>query len=110
MKAHWEHFSHAADMGLRGYGDSKAQAFEQMALALTATVTEPERVAPLQSVDIVCQYVVSPRRRPVPTRMCAPWWTPRKTPAWRTRWRGWSRVFVSKAEILCLYASRPVFA
>lgn len=55
MKAHWEHFSHAADMGLRGYGDTKAQAFEQMALALTATVTELDRVAPRQPVDIVCQ-------------------------------------------------------
>lgn len=55
MRAHWEHFSHEADMGLRGYGETQAQAFAQVALALTATVTELYRVAPLQRVEIECQ-------------------------------------------------------
>ncbi len=42
-------------MGLRGYGQTMAQAFEQVALALTATVTELDRVAPQQRVDIDCE-------------------------------------------------------
>ncbi|MFC6632125.1 archease [Microbulbifer taiwanensis] len=55
MSIRWEHFSHEADMGLRGYGQTMAQAFEQVALALTATVTELDRVAPQQRVDIDCE-------------------------------------------------------
>lgn len=55
MKAHWEHFSHEADMGLRGYGETQAQAYEQVALALTATVTELEKVAPERSVKVECE-------------------------------------------------------
>jgi tRNA nucleotidyltransferase (CCA-adding enzyme) len=35
----WEHFSHDADIGVRGYGSSVEAAFEQAALALTAAVT-----------------------------------------------------------------------
>jgi tRNA nucleotidyltransferase (CCA-adding enzyme) len=38
--AHWEHFPHEADVGVRGFGASAAEAFEQAALALTAVVTE----------------------------------------------------------------------
>ena len=40
----WEHFPHEADMGIRGFGITKAQAFEQAALALTAVVTDPQQV------------------------------------------------------------------
>ncbi|WOX05936.1 archease [Microbulbifer pacificus] len=54
MRAHWAHFSHQADMGLRGTGATLAQAFEQAALALTATVTELETVAPQLAVAIEC--------------------------------------------------------
>lgn len=43
-----------ADIGLRGYGSSIAQAFEQIALAMTAVITEPDRVRPLDAVSIVC--------------------------------------------------------
>ena len=32
----WEHFAHEADIGIRGFGASKAEAFERAALALTA--------------------------------------------------------------------------
>ncbi len=39
--AHWEHFDHGADIGVRGIGRTVAQAFEQAALALTAVVTDP---------------------------------------------------------------------
>jgi SHS2 domain-containing protein len=39
--ARWEHYEHDADIGVRGYGATRAQAFEQAALALTAVVTDP---------------------------------------------------------------------
>lgn len=54
MQAHWEHFEHGADIGVRGYGASKAQAFEQAALALTAVITDPARVLPRDAVAIAC--------------------------------------------------------
>ena len=48
----WEHFSHQADMGIRGRGASKEEAFEQAALSLTAVITDPERVEPAIGVSI----------------------------------------------------------
>ncbi len=36
----WEHFSHDADLGVRGFGRTPEEAFEQGALALTAAVTD----------------------------------------------------------------------
>ncbi len=53
--AHWEHFAHEADIGVRGAGGSKAQAFEQAALAMTAIVTDPSTVEPLEEVHIECE-------------------------------------------------------
>ncbi|WP_319024631.1 archease [Microbulbifer hainanensis] len=55
--AHWEHFSHAADMGVRGTGETLAAAFEQAALALTAIIVDPAKVAPSERVDIACDSV-----------------------------------------------------
>ncbi len=52
--AYWEHFSHQADIGVRGIGESVAAAFEQAALALTAVVTDLTSVVPLQSVTVEC--------------------------------------------------------
>ena len=52
--AHWEHFPHMADMGVRGLGSSKAEAFEQAAIAMTAIVTDPALVMPCQRVEIRC--------------------------------------------------------
>jgi len=51
----WEHFPHQADMGVRGVGPTLADAFEQTALAMTAVVTDPARVAPKKAVDIHCE-------------------------------------------------------
>ena len=48
----WHHFEHGADVGVRGIGLTQAQAFEQAALALTATVTQIESVEPLQQIEI----------------------------------------------------------
>jgi SHS2 domain-containing protein len=53
--AHWEHFSHVADVGVRGFGRSMDEAFEQAALALTAVITEPGSVRPLQAVEVACE-------------------------------------------------------
>lgn len=41
-------------MGVRGFGATQAQAFEQAALALTAIITDPAGVAPREAVDVVC--------------------------------------------------------
>lgn len=49
----WELFPHDADVGVRGYGPSVEQAFEQAALALTATVTDAE-IAPATEVAVAC--------------------------------------------------------
>jgi SHS2 domain-containing protein len=51
----WEHFEHGADVGVRGYGASVAEAFEQAALALTAVVTDPASVRPLERVELACE-------------------------------------------------------
>jgi tRNA nucleotidyltransferase (CCA-adding enzyme) len=50
----WEHFAHGADIGVRGLGSTKASAFEQAALALTAVVTDPSAVRPTIAVRIAC--------------------------------------------------------
>lgn len=50
----WEHFSHGADIGLRGMGRTRAEAFEQAALALTAVIVDPANVMAVQRVDIAC--------------------------------------------------------
>jgi SHS2 domain-containing protein len=51
----WEHFSHDADIGVVGHGPTKAEAFRQAAIALTAVVTDPETVRPKTPVEIECR-------------------------------------------------------
>ncbi|HXG52819.1 MAG TPA: archease [candidate division Zixibacteria bacterium] len=51
----WEHFPHGADIGVRGIGSSKEEAFEQAAVALTAVVTDPALVAPGECVPLSCE-------------------------------------------------------
>jgi tRNA nucleotidyltransferase (CCA-adding enzyme) len=53
-EAHWELIPHGADVGVRGVGASKAQAFEQAAEALTAVITEPASVLAEESIDVAC--------------------------------------------------------
>jgi tRNA nucleotidyltransferase (CCA-adding enzyme) len=55
MPGRWEHFEHGADVGVRGLGATKAEAFEQAALALTAAVTEPADVRPLEHIALTCE-------------------------------------------------------
>jgi SHS2 domain-containing protein len=51
----WEHFPHGADIGVRGYGSTREEAFENAALALTAVLTDPGGVAPREAVEIRCE-------------------------------------------------------
>ncbi len=53
-EARWEHFSHDADMGVRGIAPSLAAAFEQAALGLTAVVTDPSAIEPRERVELCC--------------------------------------------------------
>ena len=55
MAGHWEHFSHPADIGIRGFGPTREEAFAQAALALTAVIVDLEKVRPREAVDIVCR-------------------------------------------------------
>ena len=50
--ARWEHFPHGADIGVRGLGPTKAAAFEQAALAMTAVMTDPAAVGHDEAVEI----------------------------------------------------------
>ena len=50
----WEHFRHGADIGVRGFGATQAEAFEQAALALSAVITDPGRVGPDVPVEFSC--------------------------------------------------------
>lgn len=54
-EASWQHFPHGADMGVRGIGKSKTEAFEQAAMALTALVTDPQSVCEEILVEIECK-------------------------------------------------------
>lgn len=53
-KTRWENFPHDADVGVRGFGKTPAEAFEQAALALAAVVTMAE-VAPKVQVEVSCE-------------------------------------------------------
>jgi tRNA nucleotidyltransferase (CCA-adding enzyme) len=51
----WEHFHHQADIGVRGHGHTLASAFEQAALALTAVISDPAKLANRIAVRIECE-------------------------------------------------------
>ncbi len=53
-EARWEHFPHDADIGVRGFGATAEEAFEQAAQALTAVVTHAA-VEPKIPVEISCE-------------------------------------------------------
>jgi SHS2 domain-containing protein len=52
---HWEHLDAGGDVGVRGIGATKAAAFEQAGLALTAVIADPAAVEPRDSVEIECE-------------------------------------------------------
>lgn len=55
MTARWEHFPHEADMGVRGFGATQAEAFEQAALAMTAVAADLDAVRAREEVQIECE-------------------------------------------------------
>jgi SHS2 domain-containing protein len=55
LMSQWEHFSHGSDIGVRGYGESPAEAFEQAAVALSAVVADVSKIIPRESVEIRCE-------------------------------------------------------
>jgi SHS2 domain-containing protein len=50
----WEHFSHGSDIGVRGVGETPEDAFEQVALALSAVVASVPTIEPRQDVEVRC--------------------------------------------------------
>jgi SHS2 domain-containing protein len=52
--AKWEHFAHGSDIGVRGFGRSVEQAFEQAALALSAVVANVSAIAPRETIQVHC--------------------------------------------------------
>ena len=52
--ASWEHYSHGADIGVRGFGGSAEEAFEQAAIALTAVVADVSSVRQSERIEIHC--------------------------------------------------------
>lgn len=53
-KSGWNHFPHIADMGITGYGPTISEAFTQAALAMTAIITEPQKIQPQEKISIQC--------------------------------------------------------
>lgn len=51
----WNHFTHVADIGLDGYGETPEAAFEQAALALTGVAVDPDSIQGDTTVEIRCE-------------------------------------------------------
>ena len=51
----WAHFHHEADIGVRGIGHTREQAFEEAGIALTAVITNPDSVRCAESVTLDCE-------------------------------------------------------
>ncbi|KTD37418.1 hypothetical protein Lmor_0610 [Legionella moravica] len=51
----WEHFTHDADIGVRGIGPTLAASFEMGALALTEVITDSHLIKPDAIVHVRCQ-------------------------------------------------------
>ena len=50
----WEHFEHEADMGVRGYGNTMAEAFEQTALAMSSVITDINNIKTIDCINVEC--------------------------------------------------------
>jgi tRNA nucleotidyltransferase (CCA-adding enzyme) len=51
----WDHFEHEADIGVRAVAPSREKLFELLAEALTAIITEPGKVRPVETITIHCE-------------------------------------------------------
>ena len=54
-KPRWEHFAHQADIGVRGIGATRDEAFQQAALALTAVITDPRKIVAREPLEVNCE-------------------------------------------------------
>lgn len=54
-KTCWEHYSHPADMGIRGFGPTKEEAFGQAGLALTAVIVDLQTIEPKEQIEMSCE-------------------------------------------------------
>ena len=54
-ETYWQHYAHPADMGIRGVGPTKDEAFAQAALAMTAVICELNTVSPREQVVVRCE-------------------------------------------------------
>jgi len=52
---HWQHFEHKADIGVRGFGNEPAEAFEQAALAMSAIITDLSLIEASEEISIICE-------------------------------------------------------
>lgn len=50
----FEHFEHQADMGIRGFGRTREQAYAQAALAMVAVSVLPRTIRQLVTVRVAC--------------------------------------------------------
>ena len=55
MQTNWQHFEHGADIGISGRGETLEDAYAQAALALTAVITDPVKVAPKTMIELDCE-------------------------------------------------------
>lgn len=53
--SHWRHFSHQADIGVRGEGATMEEAFAQTALAMSAVITELNTISAREAISITCE-------------------------------------------------------
>lgn len=51
---HWEHFEHEADMGVRGFGETLEQAFEQTAISLMNVITDIHSIEAHDCIKVSC--------------------------------------------------------
>jgi len=51
-KGSFQHYEHPSDIGIRGVGESREEAFRQAALAMTAAMAEIVSVKPEKEIDI----------------------------------------------------------
>jgi len=51
----WEHYQHTADMGIRGFGRTRQEAFANAALAVVALIADPAAIRKRRQVRIACE-------------------------------------------------------
>ena len=55
IEPRWEHFRHQADIGVRGIGATREEAFQQAAIALTAVIADPGCIVAREPFEVACE-------------------------------------------------------